>query len=117
MATISNKGRHIVVFAQFPPKGYKPPKAMKKPHKTTDEEEEDLKDSQMDANLAGVVPDVDMSGQPRISGWLAAVLIKDRNPTGIFRFTPDASRAEALRIIRGLRNGIAYAKTVGKDKD
>jgi len=117
MATTANKGRHIVVFAQFPPRGYKAPKEPKKPHKSDEDENDDLKDAQIEAQTPGVVAETQMSGQPRVSGWLAAVLIRDRNASGIFRFTPDASPEEGKRIVRGLRNGIAYAKVVGKDKD
>jgi len=31
----------------------------------------------------------------------------------MFTFSPDASREEAARIVRGLKNDIAYAKSVG----
>jgi len=40
--------------------------------------------------------------------WLAAPMIPKGNPTGVFLFTPDASREEAERIVRGLN-------TVAKD--
>ena len=46
----------------------------------------------------------------RTSAWLAAVLIRERDPSGIFRFSPDASRDETARIVRGLKNVIAYDK-------
>lgn len=38
--------------------------------------------------------------------WLAAPLITQRNETGVFTFTPDASKEEAERIVRGLNNAI-----------
>jgi hypothetical protein len=38
------------------------------------------------------------------SRWLAAPLIKARIQTGEFIFTPDASREEAERIVKGLNN-------------
>jgi hypothetical protein len=40
-------------------------------------------------------------GQAR---WLAAPLITGKNSTGLLTFTPDASREEAERIVRGLNN-------------
>jgi hypothetical protein len=46
----------------------------------------------------------------RESGWLAAVLIRQRISSGVFRFTPDATRAEGARIVRGLRNVIARSQ-------
>lgn len=36
--------------------------------------------------------------------WLAAPAIKRRVPDGTLTFTPDASREEAARIVRGLNN-------------
>jgi len=36
--------------------------------------------------------------------WLAAPVIKKRISDGVFRFTPDATREEAERIVRGLNN-------------
>jgi|SRR5581483_3544244 preprotein translocase subunit SecD len=36
--------------------------------------------------------------------WLGAPLIKRRMSDGIFRFTPDATREEAERIVKGLNN-------------
>ena len=97
MYTASNKGRHIVVFSQFPKPGSKPAKAAKKPDNTDDE------------NLVET-SQPEPPGADRHSGWLAAVLIKDRISNGQFRFTPDASRAEGLRIVRGLRNVVGKAK-------
>jgi hypothetical protein len=117
MATTRNRGRHIVVFAQFPPKGYKAPKAQKKPRKSDDDDDQDKMDAQLDVQLPGITSEMDQSGQPRAAGWLAAVLIRERNTSGIFRFSPDASREEAKRIVRGLKNDMTYAKTIGKDTD
>jgi hypothetical protein len=115
MLTIANKGRHIVVFSQFPPKGYKPPKTPKKPHKS-DDGDADKDDLHMEDQAPLPVAEPPAPGQPRMSGWLAAVLIRDRNPTGTFRFSPDCvSRQEAARIVRGLKNDIAYAKKIGRD--
>jgi hypothetical protein len=42
--------------------------------------------------------------------WLAAPLITRRISNGEFVFTPDATREEADRIVRGLRNLIAKIK-------
>jgi hypothetical protein len=50
----------------------------------------------------------------RQSAWLAAVLIRERNANGVFRFSPDASHEEGARIVRGLKNVIAVNKK--KDK-
>jgi len=38
------------------------------------------------------------------SRWLAAPILDHRITNGILHFTPDASRAEAERIVRGLNN-------------
>ena len=38
------------------------------------------------------------------SRWLAAPMIERGNPTGVFTFTPDATRDEAERIVNGLNN-------------
>jgi hypothetical protein len=109
MLTTANKGRHLVVFAQFPPKGYKAPKAKRAPKKSEDDNSmEDLQ-----ATLPPSQGQLEAPGQPRASGWLGAVLIRGRNPSGMFTFSPDASREEAARIVRGLKNDIAYAKSVG----
>jgi hypothetical protein len=98
MYTASNKGRHIIVFSQFPTPGLKAKKPKKKP---ADSDDSDLVDT-TNAELP--------SGTTRQSGWLAAVLIRDRISNGLFRFTPDASRAEGDRIVRGLRNVMATGK-------
>lgn len=42
--------------------------------------------------------------QETIGRWLAAPVIHNRITDGTLVFTPDASRAEALRIVRGLNN-------------
>jgi hypothetical protein len=62
-----------------------------------------------------VLPEEDAPGHPRSAAWLAAVKIRDRNATGIFRFTPDASHDEGARIVRGLKNVIEYEKIMAKD--
>lgn len=90
MNTAANKGKHIIVFSQFPTPGLKAKKARKS----------DSDDSDVVESSAPQYP----AGTPRQSGWLAAVLIRDRISNGVFRFTPDASHAEAVRIVRGLRN-------------
>ncbi len=98
MYTSDNKGRHIIVFSQFPTPGQKAHQAKKKA---------DVSD---DSDLVDKSNAEPPSAAPRWSGWLAAVLIRDRISNGMFRFTPDASRAEGLRIVRGLRN------VIGKEK-
>jgi hypothetical protein len=98
MYTASNKGRHIVVFSQFPLKGVKP----EKPKKNQSESD----DSDVTDNTGPKYP----AGTPRQSGWVAAVLIRSRISNGSFHFTPDTSHAEAVRIVRGLRNVIAESK-------
>jgi hypothetical protein len=112
MMTTANKGRHIVVFSQFPRPGYKPPKQPKRPKKS-DDDDNSMEDLQ--ATLPATQPELEVPGQPRVSGWLAAVQIRQRDPSGVFRFSPDASREEAARIVRGLKNVIAYQKSIGKD--
>jgi hypothetical protein len=104
MYTADNKGKHIIVFSQFPKKGYKPPKpAKKKPD--SDEDDADLMEpGDLTPGPSGT------NTTARQSGWIAAVLIRQRISNGMFRFTPDASRAEGFRIVRGLRNVIAEAK-------
>jgi preprotein translocase subunit SecD len=42
--------------------------------------------------------------------WLAAPVIQGRMADGVFTFTPDASREEAERIVRGLNNALHLAK-------
>jgi hypothetical protein len=102
MTTTANKGRHIIVFSQFPIPGAKQPKAKRKSHAEEDEDEP------MVAPLPP--PESTATNQPRQSAWLAAVLIRERNSSGLFRFTPDASHEEGVRIVRGLKNVIATRK-------
>lgn len=47
------------------------------------------------------------------SRWLAAPLISKRNATGIYSFTPDASREEAKAVVVGLNN---MAKKIASGK-
>jgi hypothetical protein len=110
MLTTANKGRHIVILSQFPPKGYKPPKEAKKSKKDEFDNENKMEDLQ--PKLPEQQPELEVPGQPRVSGWLAACLIRERNPSGIFRFSPDASREETARIVRGLKNVIAYERSL-----
>ena len=84
MDTTSNRGKHLIIFCHFPPKGWKEPK-----NSGTDSSE----------------PPV--PGQPRISGWLAAPLIQTGLSNGSLKFTPDASHEEADRIVRGLNNMVS----------
>jgi len=100
MYTADNKGKHIIVFSHFPKPGYKAPKTTKKPG---DSDDSDL------VEPGPTQPPAD-TNTFRQSGWLAAVLVRDRISNGIFRFTPDASREEGNRIVRGLRN------VMGKEK-
>lgn len=46
--------------------------------------------------------------------WLAAPIITKRIKDGIFRFTPDATREEAERIVKGLNNAIEQIKKSDK---
>jgi hypothetical protein len=57
-------------------------------------------------------PELEMPGEPRASAWLAAYLIRGRDESGIFRFSPDATRDETKRIVRGLKNVIAYERSL-----
>jgi hypothetical protein len=100
MYTADNKGKHIIVFSQFPTPGQKAHQAREKA------------DNADDADLVepGKPEPVTGTNTTRQSGWLAAVLIRQRISNGLFRFTPDASRAEGNRIVRGLRN------VIGKEK-
>jgi hypothetical protein len=103
MITTGNKGKHIIVFSQFPIPGQKQPKIQKKKHNDDDDTDE-----------PPPAPPPESPGKPRQSGWLTAVLIRDRNSSGIFRFTPDASHDEGARIVRGLKNVIAQTKRAEK---
>ena len=100
MYTADNKGKHIIVFSQFPAPGQKAHQAKKK---TEDSDDSDLVEPSATEPPAG-------TNTTRQSGWLAAVLIRQRISNGLFRFTPDASRAEGNRIVRGLRNVIGKGK-------
>ena len=42
--------------------------------------------------------------------WIAAPLINQRNSSGVLTFTPDATREEAERIVRGLNNVTAQLR-------
>ena len=48
------------------------------------------------------------------SRWLASPIIQKRISDGVFTFTPDASREESERIVRGLNNA---AKKIKKDEE
>lgn len=102
MTTASNLGKHIIVFSQFPTPG-KHEKAKKKKDDTDDSDLVEPEHHQPKAAKG-----------PRESGWLAAVLIRRRIANGEFIFTPDASRAEGIRIVRGLRNVLAKEKSSDK---
>ena len=85
MQTTSNPGKHLIIFAKFPPKGWKEPK-------------ED----------AGAAVEKPPAGQPRMSAWLAAPLIpRNGFSNGALQFAPDASRQESELIVRGLNNMVA----------
>jgi preprotein translocase subunit SecD len=60
-----------------------------------------LLESMTSANLGKRIAVFCKFGKDR---WLAAPIIKKRITTGVFRFTPDATREEADRIVRGLNN-------------
>ena len=102
MTTAPHKGRHIIVYSAFFKPGYKPPKEK---HKAIDDGGDD-----MFAPAPMPAPEPSATNQVRQSGWLAAVLIRDRYPNGVFLFTPDASREEVARIVRGLKNVIVANK-------
>lgn len=90
MQTTSNKGKHLVIFAKFPPKGWKEPK---------------------EGAAAEKLP----PGQSRMSAWLAAPLITGNGlSNGSLLFTPDASHAEAEQIVRGLNNMVATLDQMDK---
>jgi hypothetical protein len=113
MMTTASKGRHIIVFSQFPHPGYKPPKPVKRPKKSDSDDDNSMEDIQ--TAIPTSQPELELPGQPRASAWLAAVQIRGRIPSGIFRFSPDASREETARIVRGLKNVLAYKKSLGRD--
>jgi hypothetical protein len=114
MITTANKGRHIVVFSQFPHPGYKPPKEHKMPKNSPgDDDDNGIED--IKATIPATPPEMEGPGQARASGWLAAVQIRGRNATGVFSFSPDASNEEAARIVRGLKNVLAYEKSLDRN--
>ncbi len=110
MLTTANRGRRIVIFSQFPHPGYKPPKEPKKSKK--DEFDNENKWEDIQAKLPPSQSELDAPGQPRASAWLAAYLIRERDTSGVFRFSPDASREETQRIVKGLKNVIAYERSL-----
>jgi hypothetical protein len=110
MLTTAHKGQHIVIFSQFPKPGEKPPKEPKKSKKDEFDNENKMEDIQ--AKIPDQHPEIEVPGGERASAWLAAYLIRGRNESGIFRFTPDASRDETKRIVRGLKNVIAYERSL-----
>jgi hypothetical protein len=107
MITTSNKGKHIIIFSQFPIPGEKQPKPKRQTHN------KDIDDDFAEPPPPPPPPP-EIPGKPRQSGWLTAVLIRDRNSSGIFRFSPDASHEEGARIVRGLKNVIAASKRAEK---
>jgi hypothetical protein len=83
MTTTSSKGLNMVIFSFFPPAGWSKPKS---------------RDAFSGEKAA--------TGQPRVSSWSAA-RISNNLSNGTFQFTPEASRAEAERMVRGLNNMVA----------
>jgi hypothetical protein len=108
MVTTGNKGKHVIVFSQFPIPGQKQPKVKRPKRQDDDNNDND------DADQPPAAPPLEKPGRPRQSGWLTAVLIRERNSTGVFRFTPDATHEEGQRIVRGLKNVIAESKLAEK---
>jgi hypothetical protein len=90
MTTGSSKRLNLVIYALFPPKGFKEPKG---------------EDS--------FSADKTAAGQARISCW-SATPIRSEITSGVLVFTPDASHAEAERIVRGLNNMVAAIKKMGQ---
>ena len=81
MHTTSNRGKHLIIFSHFPPKGWKGPQggdssSVQKPE----------------------------PGQPRVSAWLCAPVIRRGLSEGQLLFKPDATHDDAERIVRGLNN-------------
>jgi hypothetical protein len=106
MTTTANRGRHIILFSQFPVPGEKQPKPKHKFHSGGDEDEPMIEP----LPPSGVIS----TNHPRESAWLTAYLIRDRNASGLFSFTPDATHEECVRIVRGLQNVIAAKKKAEK---
>lgn len=95
MTTTAYRGKRLIVFSQFP----KPGKVKKLGSAASDS---------MDSDTTAPILGNDSSENPdRTAAWLGAVIIRARNATGSIRITPDASRAEAARIVRGLNNLVA----------
>jgi hypothetical protein len=112
MLTTAHRGRHIVVFSQFPPAGFKEPKPPQKSKKSDDDDNNRGMEDLQPTLPSPQEPETEVPGQPRQKAWLAAVQIHQRNSSGIFVFSPDASREETARIVRGLKNVIAYLKSI-----
>ena len=92
MHTIGKQGKHLVIFAKFPPKGWKEPEGG-----------------------APATGENAQPGQPRISAWLAAPLIPQNGiANGSLRFAPEASHEEAERIVLGWNN---MAKALHKGEE
>jgi hypothetical protein len=100
MTTTAYKGKRIIVFSQFP----NPGKIKGKKNDFTDS-----------PDATDLTADEGTPLKPRTSAWLGAVMIRSRIGTGSFRFTPDASRKEAERIVRGLNNLIAEVAKKNKE--
>jgi len=84
MQTTANPGKHLIIFAKFPPKGWKGPP---------------------EEGAAEGKPPPD---QPRLSAWLAAPMIpRNGIANGSLQFAPDATHAEAAQIVRGINNLVA----------
>jgi hypothetical protein len=89
MTTGSSKRLNLVIYALFPPKGFKEPK-----------DSDDDNTATANANSStNKIP----AGQARVSSW-SATPIRSVISNGVLTFTPDASHAEAERIVRGLKN-------------
>jgi hypothetical protein len=84
MTNTSSKGRSLVIFVQWPPPGWKEPA------------------NQKEADAAKA--DEANPNKPRMKGWLSVVPNRNGMKNGWFQFTPDATHAEAERIVRGINN-------------
>jgi hypothetical protein len=89
MQTTSSRGRNLVIYSQWPPRGWKEP--------TNQKEADTAKAAEADPT------------KPRMKGWLSAVLIRRGITGGSFQFTPDATHEESERIVRGLNNMVKMA--------
>jgi len=82
MQTIGKQGKHLVIFANFRPKGWKEPE-----------------------DGAPAAEGTPQPGQPRMIFWLAAPLIPQNGiSNGSLRFEPEASHADAEKIVLGWNN-------------